>query len=332
MAAEEPRATTEDVPDELFEEAARWLTRLREPDVSPRMRRQFQRWLSRDVRRARAYDQACRLWGALDKPAKQAAAEHDDVVAEPPKTPIARSSKRAARKIACAVATAVCVVAWSWWYRGGLDDLRADYITAPGVHQQYVLKDGTMIDLNTDTAVAVDMKDGHRSVHIFRGEAYFTVTHNASAPFTVWTANGRVVDVGTAFNVRIKGSRTIVSLVEGNVGVSAGADASSNANLRPHEEVVVDGAHLGTPTTFDVSPTTAWRKGQMVFYQTSLRDVVAELNRYQGGRIVILGGRLRHLPVTGVFSTDDPTEAIHVIEATLGVSEFRLADALIILH
>ena len=70
----------------------------------------------------------------------------------------------------------------------------------------------------------------------------------------------------------------------------------------------------------------------MVFYQTSLRDVVAELNRYQGGRIVILGGRLRHLPVTGVFSTDDPTEAIHVIEATLGVSEFRLADALTILH
>lgn len=328
MAAEEPRATAEeDIPDELFEEAARWLTRLREPDVSPRMRRQFQRWLSRDARRARAYDQACRLWGALDTPAKQAAAEHEDVVA-----PVARNAKRWARKIARAVAAAVCVVAWSWWYRGGLDDLRADYVTAPGVHQQYVLKDGTMIDLNTDTAVAVDMTDGRRSVHIFRGEAFFTVARAASKPFTVTTANGRVVDVGTEFNVRIKGSKTIVSLVEGKVDVSARADASSNADLPPHEEIVVDGARLGTPAVFDVSPTTAWRKGQMVFYQTSLRDVVAELNRYQRGRIVILGGRLRRLPVTGVFSTDDPMEAIHVIEATLGVSEFRLADALTILH
>jgi transmembrane sensor len=332
MATEEPRATTEDISDELFEEAARWLTRLREPDVSPRMQRQFQLWLARDARRARAYDQACRLWGALDKPAKQAAADHEETAEPPAALPIARHSKRSTRKIACAVAAGACVVAWSWWYRGGLDDLRADYITAPGVHQQYVLEDGTMIDLNTDTAVAIDMKHGHRSVHIFRGEAYFTVAHDASEPFTVTTTNGRVVDVGTAFNVRIKGSRTIVSLVEGKVDVSAGADASSNADLRPYEEVVVDGARLGTPVAFDVSPTTAWRKGQMVFYQTSLRDVVTELNRYQRGRIVILGERLRRLPITGAFSTNDPTEAIHVIEATLGVSEFRLTDALTILH
>jgi transmembrane sensor len=47
----------------------------------------------------------------------------------------------------------------------------------------------------------------------------------------------------------------------------------------------------------------------MMFHQTHLGDVVDEMNRYQRGRIVILGGRLRMLSVTGVFSTDNSTEA-----------------------
>jgi ferric-dicitrate binding protein FerR (iron transport regulator) len=38
------------------------------------------------------------------------------------------------------------------------------------------------------------------------------------------------------------------------------------------------------------------------------------------------------LPVTGVFSTRNPAEAISVIEATLGVSAIHIAGGLIILR
>jgi transmembrane sensor len=69
-----------------------------------------------------------------------------------------------------------------------------------------------------------------------------------------------------------------------------------------------------------------------VFFQTPLGAVVDELNRYQRGRIMILSDRLRALPVTGVFSTRHAAEAIDIIKATLGVSSFRVTDAVIVLR
>ena len=326
MAGEEPRAA-DDISDALFNEAARWLTRIREPDASPRTRRKFERWLSRDGRHGRAYDQANRLWGALHQPASKAAVEHEGTIAAP-----APRSKRLARNVARGVLAALCLLTWTWWYRGGLDDLRADYVTVAGGRQRQTLKDGTVIDLNTDTAVAVDMDHGRRSVHIFRGEVYLTVSHDANRPFTATTPNGRILDIGAAFNVRVRESETVVSLIEGEVNVSVTTDPSAKADLRPREEIAMGQTGLGAAATFDVSHTIAWRTGRMVFFQTPLGDVVDELNRYQRGRILILGRRLRELPVTGVFSTDDPTEAIHVIEATLGLSEFSLMNALTVLH
>ncbi|MFD2032140.1 hypothetical protein ACFSKM_20910 [Ancylobacter dichloromethanicus] len=60
--------------------------------------------------------------------------------------------------------------------------------------------------------------------------------------------------------------------------------------------------------------------------------MIAELNRYQRGRILILSERVRALPVTGVFDTRDPAAVIDIIEATLGISSLRLTDALIMLR
>ncbi len=70
----------------------------------------------------------------------------------------------------------------------------------------------------------------------------------------------------------------------------------------------------------------------MVFFRTPLGDVIDELNRYQRGRILVLGEKLRALPVTGVFDTRDPAAVIDIIEATLGVSSIRFTDALIVLR
>ncbi len=303
-----------------------------EAEAGARVRDEFQHWLDQNALHVRAYDQATRVWGALDRPAKEAAAENQEAIAALIASADTRKSARRARRIAGGLAVVVCVAAASWWYDGGLDDLRADYVTAPGVREHYVLADGTTIDLNTDTAVAVDMKPNHRSVRLFRGEAFLTVAHDAKRPFALTTRDGRVLDVGTAFNVRIKGTETVVSLVEGKAEVSAAVDLSHEAGLRPGQEIAVDVAGLGTAAPFDAASTTAWRTGRMVFYRTPLGDVVNELNRYQRGRIVILGGQLRTLPVTGVFSTSNPAEAIHVIEATLGVSALHLTSALTILH
>ena len=45
----------------------------------------------------------------------------------------------------------------------------------------------------------------------------------------------------------------------------------------------------------------AWRRDRLVFQDAPLGEVVADLERTRGGRIVLTDQRLRALPVTAVF-------------------------------
>jgi transmembrane sensor len=77
---------------------------------------------------------------------------------------------------------------------------------------------------------------------------------------------------------------------------------------------------------------TAWLRGQIVFFNTPLRAVIAELNRYRRGYIVIANGKLETLKISGVFATDDPNAALAAIAATLPVRIIRLTDYLVLLR
>jgi ferric-dicitrate binding protein FerR (iron transport regulator) len=80
MAADEAKA--DDIPDDLFEESVRWFMRTRDPDVPPEIQIKFQHWCDRDAANLRAYQQAERLWKALDKPTKHATGENAEAIAE----------------------------------------------------------------------------------------------------------------------------------------------------------------------------------------------------------------------------------------------------------
>ena len=68
----------------------------------------------------------------------------------------------------------------------------------------------------------------------------------------------------------------------------------------------------------------AWRRGQLVYHDRALRDVLADLERYRGGRILALGEGLAAERVTGAFGLSDPDAALEAIAATLGVSLTRM--------
>lgn len=332
MAANEPEKDGSDIPEAMFAEAARWFARLRETNADAKLHAAFERWKQHDARHPEAYEQAGRLWQVMNEPAKHAAAENTQEIAALIAAGRKGKKHRAGQGAIGLLAILAIAFAIFWWHAGGLDNLQADYVTAPGEHARHVLADGTVIDLNTDTAVAVTIEPDRRAIRIFRGEAFVTVAHDDRRSMTVTTRDGHVMDVGTAFNVRVNDEQTVVSLVEGKVEVSALADLSRVTGLYPGQQIVVNTSGLGKIAPFDASAATAWRSGNMIFYQTRLDTVVRELNRYRRGRIVILSDRLRALPVTGIFSTRDPAEALHIIEATLGVSALNLTDALTVLH
>ena len=62
----------------------------------------------------------------------------------------------------------------------------------------------------------------------------------------------------------------------------------------------------------------------MIFNNRPLGDVVAEMNRYRFGKILITDAASARLPVTGVFETRDPDALLDAIAVTMPLSVLRL--------
>ncbi len=77
---------------------------------------------------------------------------------------------------------------------------------------------------------------------------------------------------------------------------------------------------------------TAWRRGELVFDKARLSDVVAELNRYRRGRIVISDGSLADRRVSGFFRTDELDGALASMTRELGARALNLPPFLTVLY
>lgn len=332
--SDEPAA----LPDALLEDAAVWFARLRDvgPDPATADARQaaFERWLRADPRHLRAFEETERLWEALEAPVAQAIEDEPGIV--PPGRP--RSAPASCFGPLRAAALAACILVFAGagltTYDDVLDRLRSDHMTAVGERAPLVLEDGSRVTLNSDTAVAIDMGPAGRQVRLFRGEAWFEVAPDADRPFVVETAQGRIRVTGTHFDVRLDDDTAVVSLAEGAVSLTAAAETATrpSLDLAPGQQARLSRSGISDPAAFDMTAVTAWLRGQLVFYNTPLPQVVAELNRYRSGRIVVASGALESLRISGVFRTDSPDAALTVIADTLPIRVLKLTDYLVLLR
>src|SRR6185437_10204691 len=145
------------------------------------------------------------------------------------------------------------------------------------------LDDGSLIELNTNTAVRVAYESGRRRVWLDRGEAYFSVVHDASRPFTVTLGNRRITDLGTKFLARKDGDRVQVALIEGRARFDAALDATraQQTVLRPGDTITANAASvsLRRNTSRTLANELSWRRGMLVFDHATLTEVASEYNR-----------------------------------------------------
>ncbi|MBB89566.1 MAG: iron dicitrate transport regulator FecR [Magnetovibrio sp.] len=321
MTDDQDHSTPQSPDDAIFAQAVSWLTRLRERDTDAAA---FQAWLAADPRHEAAFAEAECLWGRLELPARKLA---DTEIG---RTRTARR-QRPLRGLAAAAALMILLGAGLLWRDDIAVRLQSDHITSIGMRTPIDLADGSRITLNTDTAIAVDMADDGRHVRLFRGEAWFDVAPDAARPFTVGTPMGIVRVTGTRFNLRIADGKADVSLTEGRVNLT-GSMPGEALTLAPGESAQLTAAGVSPPKPFDRTAVTAWLRGQFVFYDTPLSSVVAEINRYSPGRIVIAKDALRDLKVSGVFRTDNPGAALRAITDTLPLSATHITGYLVVLH
>ncbi len=70
---------------------------------------------------------------------------------------------------------------------------------------------------------------------------------------------------------------------------------------------------------------TSWRRGLLVFDEQPLGEVVARLNRYRPGHLLVAPGALAQRRVSGVFRVADLEASLQSISDELGVRSLGLA-------
>ena len=236
-----------------------------------------------------------------------------------------------------AAALALLGIGLMWQLRsGGLHSAgpatRAlQFQTGHGEQRTYRLADGSLLHLNTDSAVRVRYARSERLIELDAGEAEFDVRHDANRTFRVVAGPAEVLDLGTRFDVRLRPDAAVVTVVEGRVAVAPAPDVGKGGlpGLNHPPRAVEMGANQqlsvtrgqwpAEPVSVDALRTTAWLHRQIVFDHERLEHVAAEFNRYAAKPIEITSPELRDLEVSGVFSTDDPEEILAFLRSLEGV-------------
>ncbi|EQB14988.1 hypothetical protein RLDS_12520 [Sphingobium lactosutens DS20] len=285
-------------------------------------------WLAADPRHASAFAQVESYWRAMSgRQVKSALRDRYGIAASRPKPRPRRSLRWMGPALAASLALIVIGAADDWPTR-----LRADAMTATGERRTIPLSDGSVVQLNTDSAIAIDYSGNRRVIRLLKGEAAFTVAPDRGRPFTVEAGGGSTTALGTRFIVRREGDETQVTVTEHRVRVAWPAPPEGSRVVPEGEATRYGPSGIEPAHGVDAIAIAAWTHGTLVFVDRPLGEVVAELNRYHPGYMRVLGSDLRARRVSGGFSTDDPVSAVDTLQRTLGIRSTRLTDRLIFLH
>jgi transmembrane sensor len=217
------------------------------------------------------------------------------------------------------------------------------YGTAIGQQQTIDLSDGSSVQLNTDSQVQVSFSTTERKIWLLRGEALFTVKHEATRPFDVYAADALVRAVGTAFALRISDSSVAVTVTNGVVEINEAApstqlDQGSSLHTQLRRLGTVKAGQTATvgQATRDIHAQQllepelqrqlAWHEGYLVFSGDSLSDVVLQVNRYSPVRLEIADPSIRSLTVGGRFRIGDLDAVLDVLRTNFGIRAERVDE------
>lgn len=219
----------------------------------------------------------------------------------------------------------------------------SEYRTGLGERRVVTLEDGSKVSLDSQTGVQVRYSADARHLKLTQGQARFDVFHNTRRPFSVDAGDRTVIATGTSFNIDLRQSAVVVTLIEGRVLVTPRAPAVSLPVARKQEATAVPleaGQTLTTSIDEPVPPriesvsldtVTAWESGRLIFDDQPLDEVVERVGRYSNQTILIADQRAAKLKISGVFNAGDVTTFVDTVSRYLPVHATSRPDGTIVL-
>ncbi|TWC59744.1 FecR family protein [Pseudomonas sp. SJZ080] len=294
--------------DAVTDAAAHWCMRLHASDCTAQERQAFEQWRDAHPLHAFEYEAMLEIWEvAEDLPRLETV------------VPITRA-KPATPWRTVGIAAAVCALAlplaaYSGWNLGLLPN-SYQHFEAGNAIRQITLSDGSQVELNLGTELTFSNYKDQRRVTLEKGEAFFSVSHDATHPFIVKAADGRIRVTGTKFNVWMYEDQVRVNLIEGSVLVSSNDDLPGDGlRLEPSMQARYKHGDF-TPQisqTYANDTSLAWRHGKLVLDDLALSEALPLINRYLENPVMVADNSTGAIRLGGIYNIKE----LHSLVATL---------------
>ena len=311
------------IPDAVADAAAEWLTVLMDDDVGVEDHERFEHWRSAHPDHDRAWRHIEAVRGRIKGMQPTAAYRALSSFARPSsESPTGQALTRRNTLRALCWAGAVGTTGLLATRTRTWQQIAADHRTATGERRRIELDDGTVITLNTASALDVRFDIERRLVRLVAGEILVVTRHDAGGrmderPFVVETANGRVRALGTRFTMRDLGEQTRVTVLQSAVEIAPLEGASQARVLQAGEQATFSRLRVDTPVPVNAQ-TDAWTRDQLVADEMLLRDFVSELGRYRPG-LLTCAPEVAELRLSGVFPLSDTDRILAALPSVLPV-------------
>jgi transmembrane sensor len=287
--------------------AANWYARLSSGAHSEADQRAWDHWVTADPLHQLAWQrieavsaQLARVPGRIAAPALQG---------------VVQSRRQVVRNLV--VLASVGTLGVAAWRSDPAMAWRADLHTAVGERKKLTLADGSLLLLNTDSAVDVRFDKQQRLLTLRSGEILVsTGADPLGRPFQVDTPHGRVLALGTRFTVRTSGQGSDVAVLEKAVEVSP-LGAVRPQRLEAGQQVHFDASGYDAVRANDAD-VGAWQQGSVIAIDKPLVELLAELSRYRHG-VLRCDPVVAQMKISGAFPIDNTDLALAALESSFNL-------------
>ncbi len=327
---------------QVTDQYAEYMGKLLAGEITPEERTQLMDWVHADPAHQKFFEDVQNLWQLTQQyspePLLDAPAAWARLDAATPATPPAHKARRIWLRVGLRVAAAVLLLLAGWWWQ---QNSRA---TVP-VHEPYLavftdvdercawtLPDGSVVHLNQSSSLVFREYDTLRLATL-SGEAFFEVAHQAAKPFVILAGGSRTTVLGTSFNVRAypHENEVQVSVVSGRVQVQSLSQPTSRVVLQARETAAVEPTTgLVVPTTAPTANAAAWLSRRLVFDNTPMTEVAAELKRYFHRPIRLASTAVGQCRFSGTFEEPKLQEVLQTLAFSMDL-QLEQRDTVLIL-
>lgn len=238
--------------------------------------------------------------------------------------------RRTLFRVAAILIPLILLVGQFWYFDRNIDllgnsDLEEVYVPK-GERTLIVFQDGTKAYINSESRIKYPRKFGlsERKVYL-EGEAFFEVSPNRKRSFIVSLGDLDVKVLGTTFDVRAypEDSEIYVMLETGRVSISS--FSRQIAHLKPGDQAIYNRKtntwKINRPE--NLTNNSVWRKNQIVFENTPLKEVIEILSRWYDVEFVIDDPSTYHYSYT---LTSSKKQIHQILEELEKISPVRFTD------